>query len=425
MVIFNFTPDIENGSNTFVLAKVATGTAPTTGTDIDVDNNGVADAGTFSNLCLLDAVGVLENDGAANVAYASDFGGENLGPFTGFNPDAIYRLLTPDGAACAWLGGDILGTPPATGPFPWDALETFDWNTNGLPDGSDYTLDPGTGNLRAPSILTQPENAFACVGGSSSFSVESFGGVSFQWRFEGEDLDGETGATLTIDPVSEESFGDYDVVLTGPCGVVISSLATLSENFGDDDGDGVSNCDDLCPGTPAEEGSNSSGCSCSQQDCSDSDSCTDDSCLNGECLNIPIVCDDFDACTIDTCEGGFCFFTPVDCNDNDDCTLDFCQDGVCQHNIAFCDDGDPCTNDACVAGLCIYVPIVCDDGDLCTIDSCVGGLCLYSPFECVDNDPCVAGICVAGVCVYVPVDSDGDGAGDCIDNCPSSSTPTS
>lgn len=417
VVVFDFNPDIENGSNTYLLVKADAGNVPVAGFDIDANSDGAADEGVFANVCLLDAVGVVENDGASNFAYASDFGGEDLGPFA-FNTDGLYRLIDADGLPCAWAGGVIDSTSPATGPFTWFVSEVFGWGTTGLPAGGGFGLSPGNANIVAPLVVADPESTEACPGDSVTFEVIAIGGESFQWRFDGADIDGATGPSLTVDPVTAESFGEYDVVVTGPCGTEISAAATLGESTGDSDGDGVADCDDLCPDTAFGEAVNSSGCSCSQQTCSDGDLCTTDSCVDGACVFTPVNCDDGDGCTIDSCIGGDCLHTPIDCADDDECTIDSCQAGGCVHDPIVCDDGDPCTIDACSGGFCVADPIDCDDNDACTIDSCVGGDCVHTPVVCNDDDPCTVDSCSAGVCIYMVSDTDDDGVPDCVDVCP-------
>lgn len=121
VVIFDFTPDIENGSNTFVLGN---GTAPAAAFDTDTDNDGALDVGALAGFNVVDAVGFVENDGASNVAYGDDLGFVNIGPFSGpspasHNPDCLVRVFNPNGTTCVWVGGDVTGTNPG-GPYAFD-----------------------------------------------------------------------------------------------------------------------------------------------------------------------------------------------------------------------------------------------------------------------------------------------------------------
>ena len=122
--VFNFTPDLENGSNTYVLGF---GTAPAVNADLDSDNDGTLNVGALAGFTVVDAVSIVENDGASNFAYADDLGFAQavLGPYNGplpaaHTPDFAYRVLDADGKGLSWAGGDVLGTNPG-GPYSFDS----------------------------------------------------------------------------------------------------------------------------------------------------------------------------------------------------------------------------------------------------------------------------------------------------------------
>jgi alpha-tubulin suppressor-like RCC1 family protein len=81
-----------------------------------------------------------------------------------------------------------------------------------------------------PYILQQPSNRVAGLGGSASFSVNARGSLplSYQWRFNGEDIQGATNAALTLGPLSYGQSGYYNVVVGNPFGEVISAKAFLN-----------------------------------------------------------------------------------------------------------------------------------------------------------------------------------------------------
>lgn len=146
VVVLNFTPDIENGSDTFVLGHGTVGFA--LNADLDTGNDGTLDdPSLWAAFTVVDAVSFAENDGATNYEYADDLGGTNLGSFAEFNPDALYRALNCEGTAPArWVGGDVLGTAP--GPFTFDAARNFGWAEVGVSDPSVQTLTLGSENFR-------------------------------------------------------------------------------------------------------------------------------------------------------------------------------------------------------------------------------------------------------------------------------------
>ena len=143
--VLDFSPDIENGSTSYLLVSGFTGAI---GSDIDANNDGVADA-TFWAF-VVDALGIIENDGAQNVGYGDDFGSVNLGPYTAFNADAA--VLGADGV---WYAADVLGTSP--GFYTFDALE----NTFASAPTADDGLTPGVKN----TIPTPGATALALLGG--------------------------------------------------------------------------------------------------------------------------------------------------------------------------------------------------------------------------------------------------------------------
>lgn len=130
--VFDFNPDMENGSTSFLLGF---GTPPAVTTDLDSDNDGTLNTGALSAFTVVDAVAFVENDGPANVGYADDFGGTHLGPIATFNADTAYRTYNANGTPCRWAGGDVLGSTP--GPYAYDfaAGETIGFSAHGVTSG--------------------------------------------------------------------------------------------------------------------------------------------------------------------------------------------------------------------------------------------------------------------------------------------------
>lgn len=133
----DFTPDVENGSNTYILGF---GTPPTLLSDLDAGNDGVLDA-PLTGFTVVDAVSIIESDGAANYGYADDVGGFNFPQFT-WTPDLVYRHYNADGSACSWAGGDVLGINPG-GPYTWDPIQNYGAIPTPVNVGADLgTLNP-------------------------------------------------------------------------------------------------------------------------------------------------------------------------------------------------------------------------------------------------------------------------------------------
>lgn len=86
----DFSPDLENGTTTFVLMDCPT---QNVGDDLDTDNDGVIDAGLFSGKTVYDAISKTDGD-ATNKMYAAGLGGVNIPvkpTTTGVTADYIFR----------------------------------------------------------------------------------------------------------------------------------------------------------------------------------------------------------------------------------------------------------------------------------------------------------------------------------------------
>lgn len=83
--------------------------------------------------------------------------------------------------------------------------------------------------LTPPIITTQPRTLVAQTGTSVTFSVSATGttGFTYQWRKNGVNIAGATGAIFTLLGVSAADAGNYDVIVTNTLGAVGSSLAQL------------------------------------------------------------------------------------------------------------------------------------------------------------------------------------------------------
>ncbi len=134
--IADFNPDIENGTNTYLLVSGFTGAV---GNDLDTNGDGVFDV-ALPWTSVIDAVSVIETDTGANISYASQLGFFNFGVLA-FTPDAIFR--DSDGN---WQAGDIVGSS-ITGPYTFDLVQ----NTFGA--GPLDTLTPGATNVPEPTAV--------------------------------------------------------------------------------------------------------------------------------------------------------------------------------------------------------------------------------------------------------------------------------
>ncbi len=125
-VVYDFSPDLENGTNTFALGM---GTPPAVGTDLDADNDGVIDAGALGSFVPMDVVAVTDG-GAGDLMYGAAMGGYDV-PYDGYVPGALYRIYNGDGTPCNWNGGNVTGPNPG-GPYTWIGTQIFGFMEHGI-----------------------------------------------------------------------------------------------------------------------------------------------------------------------------------------------------------------------------------------------------------------------------------------------------
>jgi len=120
----NGSVELEPASVTFFL--IQTMTPPEIGDDIDANDDGVPDGAAFSTWHIFDAVGVLDNDGAGDIAYGNinfrrdNDPGENATAPAGtvvpvsFTAGYVARVKnSTNWTAADWVAGDeLIGAPP-------------------------------------------------------------------------------------------------------------------------------------------------------------------------------------------------------------------------------------------------------------------------------------------------------------------------
>ena len=81
-----------------------------------------------------------------------------------------------------------------------------------------------------PTITQGPTSQTVLSGGTATFSVTATGTepLSYQWRKDGAELPGQTGASLTLNNVQTSEAGNYDVVVSNGNGSVTSQAAQLT-----------------------------------------------------------------------------------------------------------------------------------------------------------------------------------------------------
>ncbi len=84
--------------------------------------------------------------------------------------------------------------------------------------------------LVPPTISTQPASLTVAQNQNAAFSVAASGTapLNYQWRFQGNNLSGQTSSTLNLGAVTTPNAGNYDVIVANNVGSVTSQVATLT-----------------------------------------------------------------------------------------------------------------------------------------------------------------------------------------------------
>jgi sugar lactone lactonase YvrE len=147
--------------------------------------------------------------------------------------NATIRMIAPDGTVSTLAGqtgslgcADDIGRkvqfqhPKGIAVDSAGAVYVADAFNNTVRKGVPY---PG------PVLAGRLQNQTTLGGGNIIFSVNVTGQppLSYQWRKDGVNIAGATGATLTIFNTAFSDAGDYDVVISNPYGAIVSGAATL------------------------------------------------------------------------------------------------------------------------------------------------------------------------------------------------------
>jgi hypothetical protein len=118
-------------------------------------------------------------------------------------------------------------------------------NTIGTADSDTVTATVTT----APRITVQPpSNTRGSQGSGVNLSITATGSpLNYQWRKNGLDLSGKTQKVLVLSNLQVGDAGSYSVRVSNTAGSETSqaSVLTIYSSTGDDDGDGLSNADEI------------------------------------------------------------------------------------------------------------------------------------------------------------------------------------
>lgn len=229
-----FTPKVFVSPGT-ISGKVGLGVAFGDGDSIWAKLNGQAllnvalDLATTQASVALTVPTTVVPNGVTGIGYdpvtkrlaAVDYTAHNLSVFDFSDPAAPTRI------------GDALAMPAAnSNPDGTSAAAILGENAVGL--------DTNNGLLAAkvkistvaepPVITTQPASQTVLEGGTAQFGIVAGGTkpLAYQWKFNGGDLTGQTGTSLTLASVTPAQGGEYSITVKNTAGEVTSSNATLT-----------------------------------------------------------------------------------------------------------------------------------------------------------------------------------------------------
>ena len=164
-------------------------------------------------------------DGGYNI---SSDGSLNLTGTSLKNTDPKLGSLADNGGPTPTMA--LQPTSPAINKIPRASSPAIDQRGIPRPQPQGGLSDIGAYELvRLPAILAQPQSQTNIINTSVTFTVSAFGdALSYQWRFNGEDIPDAIDSSYTIDSVGTENAGDYDVVITNNYGSVTSTVASLT-----------------------------------------------------------------------------------------------------------------------------------------------------------------------------------------------------
>jgi hypothetical protein len=89
-------------------------------------------------------------------------------------------------------------------------------------------------NVGQPRISVQPQSAAVLFGQTASFDVSAVGAtpLSFQWQFDGTNINNATNSALTLPSVTFNEAGSYSVTVSNSVGATNSSNAVLTVTTG-------------------------------------------------------------------------------------------------------------------------------------------------------------------------------------------------
>ncbi len=198
--------DIANGSGTFSLRNSILGASSAGTNAYDTSSSRITDGGYN-----------LSSDASLNLSGTSRK-----------STDPKLSPLADNGGLTQTMA--IPATSPAYNKIPATLSPAADQRGIPRPQPQGGLADIGAYELvTRPAILTQPQSQTIEQGSDATFTVSALGGtLTYQWRFNGTDIEDETSSAYTLSDAESADTGSYDVIVGNNFGSVTSLTAVLS-----------------------------------------------------------------------------------------------------------------------------------------------------------------------------------------------------
>jgi len=145
-------------------------------------------------------------------------------PAAPYNPGFQFSTMAAIGARGDNLDDGFFGTI--------DEVQVFNRALSLTEIQSIYNASSICTTPLAPQITGQPTNQSVLVGDAASFRVSASGTapLSYQWLFNGTNLNGATDSVLILNSAQSSNSGNYSALVTNSSGSVVSSNALLTVN---------------------------------------------------------------------------------------------------------------------------------------------------------------------------------------------------
>lgn len=195
----------------------------------------------------LESAGNFDSDPTNGISNLTGYGSNATGINVVLNDCSAPLNITNNSPVCS-ADSINLSVPSILGAsYNWSGPNSFTSTSNTVSISNAQAINAGTYILNTtvngciyPTVQTnvivnnntvitaQPSNVTICSGNTFTLSVSASGSsLSYQWRKGGVNISGATNATYAVTNANSSHSGNYDVIVSGACGSITSSLVIV------------------------------------------------------------------------------------------------------------------------------------------------------------------------------------------------------